>query len=191
VKRTNIKIYNIVKKVVDIMLDMLKRRRSIRKYKETLIEKEKIDELLKAGILAPTSKNSKSWEFIAVDDKEILKEISGSRENGAARFLANSPLGIVILGNEEKSDVWVEDACIAGAFIQLQAESIGLGSCWIQVRNRMYSESKTTELFIKNLMDIPEKYRVECIISVGYPGEVRKRYEDSDLKFEKIHFNKL
>jgi nitroreductase len=191
VKRTKIKIYNIVKKVVDIMLDMLKRRRSIRKYKETLIEKEIIEELLKAGILAPTSKNSKSWEFIAVDDKEILKEISGSRENGAARFLANSPLGIVILGNEEKSDVWVEDACIAGAFIQLQAESMGLGSCWIQVRNRMYSESETTELFIKNLMDIPEKYRVECIISVGYPGEVRKRYEDSDLKFEKIHFNKL
>ena len=173
------------------MLDMLKRRRSIRRYKETLIEKEKIEELLKAGILAPTSKNSKSWEFIAVDDKEILKEISESRENGAARILANSPLGIVILGNEEKSDVWVEDACIAGAFIQLQAESIGLGSCWIQVRNRMYSESETTELFIKNLMDIPEKYRVECIISVGYPGEVRKRYEDSDLKFEKIHFNKL
>jgi nitroreductase len=191
VKRTKIKIYNIVKKVVDIMLDMLKRRRSIRKYKETLIEKEIIEELLKAGILAPTSKNSKSWEFIAVDDKEILKEISGSRENGAARFLANSPLGIVILGNEEKSDVWVEDACIAGAFIQLQAESMGLGSCWIQVRNRMYSESETTELFIKNLMDIPEKYRVECIISVGYPGEVRKIYEDSDLKFEKIHFNKL
>ncbi|WP_209457254.1 hypothetical protein [Metaclostridioides mangenotii] len=43
----------------------------------------------------------------------------------------------------------------------------------------------------KNSKDIPEKYRVECIISVGYPGEVRKRYEDSDLKFEKIHFNKL
>jgi len=173
------------------MMDMLKNRRSIRKYKDKSIDKETVENLFKAGLLAPTSKNSKSWEFIAIEDKEILKKISESRENGAARFLENSPLGIVILGNEEKSDVWVEDACIAGAFIQLQAVTLGLGSCWIQVRNRLYTQNETTETFIKNLLNIPENYRIECIISVGYPDEVKKGYEDSQLKFEKIHFNRF
>jgi len=161
------------------MIDLLQNRRSIRKYKDKVVEREKIDKILKAGILAPTSKNLKSWEFIAVDDRDLLRELAKSRDNGAAKFLSDSPLGIVVVGDEEKSGAWIEDACIAGAFMQLEVEFLELGSCWIQVRDRMYSETETSEEFIKDLLKI------------GYPDGIKKGYKDSDLRFEKIHFNKL
>lgn len=170
------------------MLELLKSRRSIRRYENRTIEKEKIDKLLKAALLAPSSRAIRPWEFIAVTDKEILAELAKCREH-SSQFLQGAALGIVVIADKELCDVWVEDSSIAAAILHLTAHSMGLGSCWIQVRNRIHDGEKTAEAYIKDVLNIPDKYSVECIVSVGYPAEVKKPYEEKDIKYEKIHFN--
>lgn len=171
------------------MLDILRTRRSIRKYEDKPLSKEQIDTLLKAALLSPSSKARRPWEFIAVTDKEILTKLSKSRQQGSSRFLDGTALGVVVIADPEQCEIWTEDASIAGTILHLTAHSMGLGSCWIQIRERMYDDIRTSEDYVKDVLDIPEKYKVECIISVGYPAEEKKAYEDKDLKYEKVHFD--
>ena len=79
-----------------------------------------------------------------MEDANDLQAISESRQMGSA-FVSGAKMAIVVLAEEEKSDVWVEDASIAASYIQLMAESLGLGSCWVQVRNRKNNDGETTE----------------------------------------------
>lgn len=173
-----------------MLLDNLKSRRSIRKYEDKVVEKEKIDTILKSALLAPSSMSRKPLQFIAVTDKEMLQKLSVCREPGP-RYLAAAPLAIVVIADNTASDVWVEDASIAATFMQLTAHDLGLGSCWIQVRKRTRSEQESAEQYIKEVMDIPEQYSVQCILSIGYPGEEKKPYEEDALLYEKLHFNKF
>ncbi|MBU5453860.1 nitroreductase family protein [Caproiciproducens sp. MSJ-32] len=170
------------------MIELLKSRRSIRRYEDREIEKEKIDALLKAALLAPSSRNRRPWEFIAVTDKELLKKLSESKEHGS-KFLEGAKLGIVVIADKEVCDVWIEDASIAATLIQVTAHSLGLGSCWIQMRERMRNKEEKAEDYIRKLLNIPDKYGVECVISVGYPAEEKKAYEESNLDYNKIHYN--
>ena len=170
------------------MLDLLMKRRSIRKYKDQQIELEKIEALVKAALLSPTSRGINPWEFIVVSDKELLEKLSKSKEHSAV-FLKGAPLGIVVLADGNKTDVWVEDTSIASIIIQLEAETLGLGSCWIQIRNRMFDSNKTAEDYIKELLNIPDNYKVESIIAVGYPDQTRPAYGEDYLAYEKIHQN--
>lgn len=170
------------------MLEMLLKRRSIRKYSEDRIEPKKIKTLIKAALLAPSSRNLKPWEFIVVEDKELLKKLAESKRHSAA-FLKDAALGIVVIANPEKSDVWVEDTAIASTILHLMAESIGLGSCWIQIRERWYDDNQTSEDYIKQLLRIPDKYKVESIIAVGYPAEQKSPHSESEIIYKKVHLN--
>jgi len=171
------------------MIDILKNRRSIRKFKKKEVEKEKVDSIIKAALLSPTSMNRRPWEFLVVTDKNLLEKLSNSKEHGS-QFLKGAPLGIVVIANPNISDVWVEDTSIASIIIQLSAETIGLGSCWIQIRSRMHSREKSSEDYIKEILRIPEEMKVESIIAIGYPAENREPYTDKDLSSEKIYNNK-
>ena len=171
------------------MLELLKTRRSIRRFQDRPVEKEKIDQILKAVLLAPSSRSRRPWEFIVVTDKETLRELSLCRQ-GSSSFLAEAPLGIVIIADKEACDVWVEDCSITAILAQLTAHSIGLGSCWIQIRERMKDESISAETYIKERLNIPDKYAVQCIIAIGYPGEEKKSYDEEQLPYNKIHFEK-
>ncbi|MGL5243893.1 MAG: nitroreductase family protein [Sarcina sp.] len=173
------------------MIDFLKTRRSIRKYKDISIEDEKIENILKAALLSPSSKGKRPWEFMIIKDRDLLKKMSKCRLKGGGPFLANAPLGIVVLGDMQLTDVWVEDCSIATTLMQLEAHELGLGSCWIQVRKRMHDDEVTAEEYLKNILNIPEKYGVLCILSIGYKDENRMEYEDRDLKFDKIHYGKF
>jgi len=170
------------------VLEFLRKRRSIRKYKEKAIEKEKVEQLIKAVLLSPSSRSLRPWEFIFVDDREILIKLSKSKEHGAA-FLKNAALGVVIIADPEKCDVWVEDSSIASIILQLMAESLNLGSCWIQIRKRWHGSFTTAEDYVKGLLDIPEKYRVQSIIAIGYPNENKAPYEYAELQYGKIYQN--
>ena len=172
------------------MLDLLINRRSIRKYKDILIEKDKIDKLIKAALLSPSSRGICPWEFVVVQNKETIEKLSIAKENGSG-FLKDAPLALVIIADSTKSDVWVEDTSIASILIQLQAEKMGLGSCWIQIRNRFHDKVKTSEEYVKEILEIPENYSVESIIAAGYPNESKRPYSDEDLKYNKVHKDKF
>ena len=166
--------------------ELLKTRRSIRKYLPKAIEQDKIHQITLAGLMSPASKRSNPWEFIVVEDKQKLSQLSECRSH-SSQMLVESPLGIVVIADKTKSDVWMEDASIAAIIMQLQAQDLGLGSCWIQVYGREKNESVSAEEYIRELFGIPEQFGVLCILSIGYPDEVRKHFETEKLAADKIH----
>lgn len=170
--------------------ELLKSRRSIRNYKDKAIEPEKISLITSAGLMSPASKRSNPWEFIVVQNPEMLQELSKCRTMGS-QFLAESPLGIVVIADTSKSDVWFEDASIAATIMQLQAQDLDLGSCWIQVYQRQKDETTTAEAYIRELLNIPNKYAVLNILSIGYPNEEKKPFDEGKLALEKVHSEKF
>lgn len=116
--------------------ELIKARRSMRKFTEEELTQEQVVTLMKAALMAPTSKRSNAWQFIVVDEKDKLKELSYCKEQ-ASQFIADAALAVVVVADPLASDVWIEDASIASIYLQLQAEDMGLGSCWVQVRERL------------------------------------------------------
>ena len=171
-----------------MFFSLIKDRRSIRKYKEQEIEKDKIKKLMKAVLFSPSSKASYPCEFIFVNDKELLAKLSQSKPHGSA-FLANAPLGIVVTADPTKSDVWIEDASIATTFILLAAEALDLGACWIQIRKRKYSDSIDSGEYIRNILSIPDNRCVLAMVGVGYPEETKLPRQGGGLEYDKIFFN--
>ncbi len=155
------------------MLSLLKSRRSIRIFQNKEVEKEKVSEIIQAALLSPSSKDNNPWKFVIVDDSEILLKLSEAKEIGS-RFLAKAPLAIVVLADPEKSDVWIEDSSIAATIIFLTAQSLGLGSCWVQMRRRKcLSGQQSSEEYLKNLLKIPDKYHILCVVAIGYSDEIK------------------
>lgn len=169
--------------------DLVKARRSVRKFQDKVVEAEKIEMILKSALMSPSSRGIKSWEFIAVTDGDLLQKLSKSRENGVFQ-LSTGKLAIVVAEDPEACDVWVEDASIAAIMMQLTAQSLGLGSCWIQIRNRFGLNHVQSGEIVKNVLGIPEKYDVDCMLVIGYPDEEKAPHDDSKLLFNKIHHEK-
>jgi nitroreductase len=172
-----------------MFLDLLESRRSLRKFKDRPVEKEKIDSLVEAALRSPSSRGLNPWEFIVITDKSLLAELAGCKPHGAS-FLKNAPLGIVILADPERCDVWVEDGSIASIFIHLAAHSLGLGSCWIQVRKRMYDEKTSAGQYIASRLGIPDGLEVESIVAVGYPDSRLPGHLKKNLGYRKVHGNR-
>jgi len=171
------------------MIDILRERRSIRKYEKRAIHKESLEILKEALLRCPTSRGINPWMFVFVDDPGLLELLAKAKEHGSS-FLKDAALGIVVCGDETKSDVWVEDCSIASIVVQLTAQSLGLGSCWIQIRKRPHSQDRTAEEYIQETLGIPQHLKVESIISIGYPAESKKPIPLEKLEFEKIRYNK-
>lgn len=171
------------------MKNLLVKRRSIRKYKDNPIEKDKVEQLIRAALLAPTSRNTRAWEFIVADDPEILGKLSVAKPG--AQALKGAAMGIVVLADPQTSDVWIEDTSIAATILLLTAQSLGLGACWIQIRERMYKEGITAGEYVREVLGIPENLQVEAIVSLGYPDETRPEHTEDELLRNKIHWNKF
>ncbi|MGB6128897.1 MAG: nitroreductase family protein [Psychrilyobacter sp.] len=162
------------------MLNILLERRSIRKYKDIKIEEQKINQILGAGKVAPSGKNKKPWEFMVIEDNEVLKELSMVKPKGGL-FLAETPTAIAVIGNEEISDTWVEDCSIASTFIQLEAHNQGLGSCWVQMKCRFNKDGEDAEIIAKEILEISDDKRLLCVIALGYPDQERPAYKEEDV----------
>jgi nitroreductase len=167
------------------VLDILRNRRSIRTFKDKEIEQELIEQLKEAALRSPTSRGSNPWRFLFVTDKARLEELSRAKPSGSG-FLKGARLGVVISAVEEESDVWIEDCSIASIILQLTGQSIGLGSCWIQIRNRMHNSDQSSEDYIKEALHIPENLKVESMIAFGYPNEKKAPIPKDELEYEKI-----
>ena len=161
----------------------------MRKFTEEELSQDQVVALLKAALMSPSSKRSNPRQIIVVDDKETLQKLSLCKEMGAA-FLKDAALAIVVMADPLASDVWIEDAAIASLMIQLQAEDLGLGSCWIQVRERFTATGIPSGDFVHNVLDIPLQLQVLSIVAVGHKGMERKPFNEEHLQWEKIHLGK-
>ena len=174
--------------MISMFFELIRKRRSIRKFQSIDIEKEKIEKLVEAALRAPSSRGINPWTFIIVNDSNMLKKISKAKPHGSS-FLKDSPIGIIVCGDPEQSDTWVEDTSIASVFIQLAAEALGLASCWIQIRGREHNESVSAGAYVKQIMEIPDNVEVESVIAIGYPDEIKPPHPVESLQTEKVFHN--
>jgi nitroreductase len=172
-----------------MFLDLIRQRRSIRKYTADEIEADKIELLKEAALRAPSSMGHNPWEFIFVTDQQLLAKLAKAKPHGSS-FLAGARLGIVVCVDPEKSAVWIEDAAIATIFIQLAVESLGLKSCWIQIRERMHDDTKSAEAYIAEVLNIPSKFKVVTMVGIGYPAEQKAPHTRDELQDEKVFLNR-
>lgn len=164
--------------------DLIRNRRSMRKFTDEELTQDQVLTLLKAALMAPSSKRSNCWQFIVVDDKDTLEKLSFCKESGAA-FVKDAALAIVVTADPLASDVWIEDASIASIMIQLQAEDLGLGSCWVQVRERFTANGTPANEYIHELLDLPLQLQVLSVIAIGHKGMERKPFDESHLQWER------
>ena len=173
-----------------MLIDLLRARRSIRRFKDQPVAKEKLDLLLEAALRSPSSKGNNPWEFIVVTDRQRLDALSVAKAHGAT-FLNNAPLAIVVCADPAKSDVWVEDAAIAATLIHLQATDLGLGSCWVQMRLREREDKTSSQAYLTDLLGLPEGLMVLAIIGIGYPVDTKSGHPQSSLCFDQVSYERF
>ena len=130
-------------------------RRSIRRYTSEKIDPEHVRLILEAGLLAPTSKASRAWQFVVVEDEAMLTRLSECKPMGAAP-IGKCPLAVVVAVDSTATEPWIEDASVAASYMQLQAAALGLGSCWIQIRDRFTADGTPSNEFIQEYREPPE-----------------------------------
>ena len=170
--------------------ELIEKRRSIRRFTQEPVNQQQIKKLVEAALRSPSSRGLNPWEFVFVTDRHLLERLSTAKPHGAS-FLAGAALGIVVCGNPEVSDVWVEDTAIASIYLHLAATSLGLGSCWIQIRKRKHKDEAPAEAFVADLLQIPAPMRVESIIAVGHPAETKSSHPRESLLDHKIHYQRF
>jgi len=168
------------------MLDMLQKRRSIRTFSDLPVEEEKLAALLEALLRAPTSRGRNPWEFIVVRDRETLQALSVAKLHGAG-FLAGANIAVAICADPEVCDVWIEDCAIAAITLQYVAETLGLASCWAQLRLRENRAGEDAEAVARKLLGLPERFRVPCVIGLGYAVEQLPGHPRTTLPWRKPH----
>ena len=171
------------------MLELLSNRRSIRKFTDEAVSDEHLEKLLMAGLLAPSSKDTRPVELVAVRDKAVIAALADCRDSGTMPLLT-APLVLAVVADTDKADVWVENASIVAILVQLEVERLGLGSTWVQMRLRTKGEA-SAEAEARKTLGIPEHYGVQCLLAIGHKNEVKtpKVLEASDwARTHKEHF---
>ncbi len=167
-------------------LDLLRRRRSVRRYRGRPIDRGTLRLLEEAVLRAPSSRGLNPWEFVFVTDRAALRELSRAKPHGAS-FLSGAALGVVVCGDPRAADTWIEDCSIASMLAHLAAASLGLGSCWVQLRMRRRDDGTPAETWVRRLLKIPRRLRVLSIVAVGPPAAAPRGIPSKKLPWGKIH----
>ncbi len=163
------------------IMEAIRVRRSLRSYTGEPLENWQVENLIRAFFYAPSAMNWRPCHLIVVRDRNKLQELS--RATPWAKMLQKAGAAFVILGDEEKSQWWIEDCSIAAEHIWLEAADMDLGACWVQIRNVEGAEEK-----VKEILGIPDKYRVLCIMAVGVPKKRKEPHDDSKIEENRLHF---
>ena len=168
--------------------ELARRRRSIRKFTPEKLTEDQVVELMKAALFAPSSKGSRPWEFVLVDDPVLLHELSECKPAGA-ELVAGAPLAVVVAADTTRTEAWVEDASVAATMLLLQAEDMGLGACWVQVNGRTQDDGTPSADIVRDILNLPAECAPLAIVAVGHKAAERKPQNDEKLLWEKIHLN--
>lgn len=168
-------------------LETIFNRTSIRSYSDQKVEKDQIMTLLKAGMSAPSAVNKQPWEFIVIDDKDLMGKIGDEFKN--AGMVKKASCAIIVCGDLKLAlegvaqEFWVQDCSAATQNILLAAHSMGLGAVWCGV----YPNSERVEA-LKNLLSLPDNIVPLNIIPIG----VREKEQEPKDKWkeDRIHWNK-
>lgn len=175
------------------LTEILKARRSVRKFAPKPVVRETVEGLLRLALTAPSSKNARSTRFMVVDDPETLARISAMRDFGSA-FISGVPCGVLVMGDGSATDLWLDNAAISATILQLAATDQGLASCWVHVNGRpRWSREpeggwpvppsnldETATEYLRGFLPIPEDWNPLCFIALGYPTEPTRPHGEKD-----------
>ncbi|MGM0410818.1 MAG: nitroreductase family protein [Bacillota bacterium] len=164
-------------------METIFKRRSIRKYTDKEVSYELIKKLLKAGMAAPSAGNAQTWEFVVIDDQDILDQIP--KFHPYSKMVPDASKAILVCGDIEKelyNGFWPQDCSAATQNILLEAADRDLGAVWLGV----YPEEDRINRFQK-LFNLPENIIPFSLIPVGYPAVEKKKNDRYDEN--KVHYN--
>ena len=173
------------------LLDLLKHRKSIRDFLDRPVERKKIMMCLEAARLAPSACNSQPWKFIVVDDRQLKDKLGDAAFRGIYSmnsFCKMAPVMVVVVSEKSKflariggmfrgTKYYLIDIGVAIEHFVLQAEDLGLGTCWIGWFN---------ERAVKSVLEIPHRKKIDILIALGYYDREETRSEDSREPIDKI-----
>ncbi|MBR0110105.1 MAG: nitroreductase family protein [Bacteroidales bacterium] len=171
------------------VFDNIMTRTSIRQFTNEPVPAEMIEQMLRAGMAAPTAMNAQPWEFVVLNDRDTLNKLAGKLRY--ARMLEQAPLAIVVCGrtewldregNERENIFWVDDCSAATENILLAAHALGLGAVWTAAKDDRGA-------IVGEALGIPEGYKTLNVIAISYPAE--NPAPKDKWKPEKIHWNKF
>ena len=167
---------------MDAMENILSRR-SIRRYTTEPVSEETIKQLLEAAMSAPSANNQQPWQFVVIDDRELLDAIT--EVHRYAQMLKEAPLAILVCGDLQRAkhrDYWPLDCSAATENLLLAAHALGLGAVWLGV----YPNEKRME-GVRRLVRLPEQVEPFSLISIGYPAE--QKPPANRYNAERVHRN--
>ena len=167
-------------------MDTMLKRRSTRTFNDNQVTKEELDKILHAALLAPTSMNRKPCNFLVVERKETLQELSKSKNHGA-ELIANADKAIVVIADTMIADTWCEDSSIALTYMHLMAAELNLGSCWVQIHLRD-KDGMDAEEVVREIVKIDDHYWIVGILAIGHSANIPEPHTLDDIDKNKIHF---
>ncbi|GBU07642.1 NAD(P)H nitroreductase [Bacteroidales bacterium] len=162
------------------VVENIHERKSVRKYTSQKVEEEKIQTLLRAAMAAPTGKDIRPWEFVVVDDKDILNQLGNKLP--FAKMLKEAQLAIVVCGDSSKSFYWYLDCATAAQNILLTAQALHLGAVWTAA----YPYNDRMEV-VTEALQLPTNILPLCVIPIGYP--LGKTMAKDKFDSQRIHKN--
>lgn len=168
------------------MLDIIRKRRSVRTFTQKDVEKAKLKEILAAAMFAPTARNLRPCEFIIVTNSATKERLS--RATNFSAFAGGAPVVIVICYDTSKGKRFKEDCSVCAENIYLETVNQGLGTCFIQIADSQGSEDVSPEVFAKKTLNVPEHFRILCLMPVGYADKMPEPHNDEDFDEKKVHY---
>ncbi len=173
------------------LLDLLKHRKSVRHFVDRPVEREKIMMCLEAARLAPSACNSQPWKFIVVDDRQLKNKLCDAAFSGIYSmnsFCKMAPVIVVIISEKSNfsariggmfrgTKYYLIDIGIAVEHFILEAEDLGLGTCWIGWFN---------EQAVKPILNIPQQKKIDIVIALGYYDSEKVSSEHGREPIDKI-----
>jgi nitroreductase len=149
------------------ILDVIRTRRSIRRYTGDPVSEEDINRILEAGRWAPSASNNQPWKFIVLRSPEVRKKLAATLAWG--KFISQAVLGIAVVIDETASTHAVEDGAAATQNMLLESHSLGLGACWIGTYGSPHEASA------RKVLNVPEDERLLSVIAIGRPAEAPRK----------------
>jgi nitroreductase len=162
------------------MLELIKSRRSIRKFTNTPVSDADIQTLLEAAMAAPSANDLRPWEFVVVRRPELRRRLAAMKQ--WSYMCADAPVVFVVCGREQNSGHWVEDASAATENLLLAAVALDLGGVWVAV----YPD-QPREQYAREALGIPGDLRVLCMVPIGHPAESKPSHTKYDPT--KVHYD--
>ena len=174
-----------------VVMDNILSRKSVRQFTGEAVSPDKVEQLLRAGMAAPSAVNKQPWFFIVVDNADLIKQLGDSLP--ASRMGNNASLGIIPCGDFNNTldgparDFWIQDCSAVTENILLAAHSMGLGAVWTALTITSDDDARTDKA--RAILNIPEHLHPLCIITIGVPAEDPAPKDKWDIN--KIHYNKF